>query len=54
MLGLHSIYLLGLLLNSAGSQCSKNDALSFFCDATLLLCNGNSSSVDLTEECEEV
>ena len=30
------------------------DSLQFFCNATLLLCNGNSSSVDLTEECEEV
>jgi len=30
------------------------DSLSFFCNATLLLCNGNSSTVDLTEECEEV
>jgi len=30
------------------------DSLSFFCNATLLLCNGNGSTVDLTEECEEV
>ncbi|XP_065911487.1 uncharacterized protein [Dysidea avara] len=54
VLGLHSVYLLGLLLNSAASQSGKNDALSFFCNATLLLCDGNSSSVDLTEECKEV
>ncbi|XP_065911428.1 uncharacterized protein [Dysidea avara] len=46
--GLWSIFDLG-----TGSPCTK-DALSFFCNATLLLCNGNSSSVDLTEECEEV
>ena len=52
ILGLHSIYHLGL--NSAASQCDTDDVLSFFCNATLLLCNGNSSSVDLTEECEEV
>jgi len=51
ILGLLSIYHLGL--NSAVSQCGT-DTLSFFCNATLLLCNGNSSKVDLTEECEEV
>ena len=50
--GLHSVYRLGL--NSAASQCSTNDTLSFFCNAILLLCNGDSSSVELTEECEEV
>ena len=52
ILGLHSIYHLGL--NSATSLCGTDDTLSFFCNATLLLCNGNSSSVDLAEECEEV
>ena len=50
ILGLHSVYYLAL--NSAASQCDT--ALSFFCNATLLLCNGNGSSVNLTEECEEV
>ncbi|XP_065911528.1 uncharacterized protein [Dysidea avara] len=50
--GLHSIYHLGL--SSAASQCNTSDALSFFCNAILLLCNGNSPSVELTEECEEV
>ena len=52
ILDLHSIYYLGL--NSTASQCGTNDTLSFFCNATLLLCNGSSSSVDLIEECEEV
>jgi len=41
-------------LNSSTSECGTDNTLSFFCNATLLLCNGNSSSVDLTEECEEV
>ena len=50
IVGLQSVYTLGLL----NSQCVTNDTLSFFCNATLLLCNSNSSSVDLTEECEEV
>ena len=50
IVGLHSVYSLGLL----NSQCATNNTLPFFCNATLLLCNGNSSSVDLTEECEEV
>ena len=48
--GLHSVYSLAELLNF--SKCY--DSLQFFCEATLLLCNGNSSSINLTEECEEV
>ena len=52
ILDLYSIYNLSFTLNSA-SQCGS-DTLSFFCNATLLLCNGNSYLVDLTEECEEV
>ena len=48
---LYSVYDLSFTLSNA-TQCG--DELSFFCNATLLLCNGNSSSVDLTEECEEV
>jgi len=49
ILDLYSIY--HLSFNNV-SQCGST--LSFFCNATLLLCNGNSSTVDLTEECEEV
>jgi len=49
--GLSWIYTVGLYVEN--TVCYY-DALSFFCNATILLCNGNSSSVDLTEECEEV
>jgi len=52
ILGLHSIYYLAI--HSAASQCNTDETLSFFCNATLLLCNGNSSTVELTEACEEV
>ena len=48
IVGLWSIFELGTDLPCA------EDTLSFFCNATLLLCDGNSSSVDLTEECEDV
>jgi len=51
ILDLYSIYNLSFTLNNV-SQCGNT--LSFFCNATLLLCNGNNSSIDLTEECEEV
>ena len=51
IIGLHSVYGLGLKTNS---QCVTDSTLSFFCNATLLLCNGDSSSVSLTEECEKV
>ena len=49
--GLSLIYIVGLYVDN--TECYY-DSLSFFCNATLLLCNGNSYSVDLTEECEEV
>jgi len=52
ILDLYLIYDLSFTLNSI-SQCGS-DALSFFCNATILLCGGDSSSVDLTEECKEV
>ena len=52
ILDLYSIYNLSFILKNV-SQCGS-DTLPFFCNATLLLCNGNSSLVDLTEECEEV
>ena len=52
ILDLYSIYNLSFTLNNA-SQCGS-DALSFFCNATLLVCNDNSYLVDLTEECKEV
>jgi len=51
IVGLHSVYGLGLKTNS---QCVTNATLSFFCNATRLLCDGDSSPVDLTEECEEI
>ena len=51
LVGLHSVYGLGLKTNS---QCVTNTTLSFFCNATLLLCYGNSSSIHLAEMCEEV
>jgi len=50
ILGLQTIYALGVLKNAS----CANDTLLFFCNATLLLCSGNSSSVNLTEECKEV
>ena len=50
--GLSVIFAVGWYMEN--TECYY-DSLSFFCNATLLLCNGNSSSVDLiTEECEEV
>ena len=49
--GLSVIFTIGWYMEN--TECYY-DSLSFFCNATLLLCNGNSSSVDLTEECEEV
>ena len=52
ILDLYLIYDLSFTLGSV-SQCGS-DTLSFFCNATLLLCNGSSSSIDLSEECEEV
>ena len=48
IVGLWSIFELGTDLPCA------EDTLSFFCNATLLLCSNNNSSVDLTEECKEV
>ncbi|XP_065909217.1 uncharacterized protein [Dysidea avara] len=53
ILGLHLVYFIGTFLNSS-TQCLTDNTLSFFCNATLLLCNGNSFLVDLTEECKEV
>jgi len=50
VVGIHSVYTLGTL----NLQCLTNDTLSFFCNATLLLCNGNSPLIDLTKECEKV
>jgi len=50
-LGLYLVHFAGMFLNT---QCLADDTMSFFCNTTLLLCSGNSSSVDLTEECEEV
>ena len=53
IVGLLSVYTLGLQHKSLyNSQCLNS--LPFFCNAILLLCNGNRSSVDLTEKCEEV
>ena len=49
--GLSVIFAVGRYMEN--TECYY-DSLSFFCNATLLLCRGNSSSVDLTEECEEV
>jgi len=50
--GIFDLYLIYELSDNI-SQCGK-DTLPFFCNTTLLLCNGNSSSVDLTEECEDI
>ena len=49
--GLSLIYTVGLYVENA--ECYY-DSLPFFCNAVFLLCNGNSSSVDLSEKCEEV
>ena len=49
--GLSVIFAVGWYMEN--TECYY-DSLSFFCNAILLLCNGNSSSVDLSEECEEV
>ena len=35
-------------------KCVTEDTLSFFCNATFLLCNGSSILVDSTEECENI
>ena len=51
IINLYSVYNLSSLVNA--SQCN-NDTLSFFCDAALLLCDDNSSPVNLIEECKEV
>ena len=51
ILDLFSVYNLGLITNS---DCIRSGTLPFFCNATLLLCNGDIPSLDLIEECEEV
>jgi len=53
IMGLYLVHFIGILFSNT-TQCLSDDTLSFFCNATFLLCNGNSSSVNLTEECEEI